>query len=467
MSSIKFGTDGWRAVIGEDFIPGNIERVIQAFCDWRKQEGGKNKTIVLGFDRRENSPESAQLIAEVLAGNGFTVLLSDQFCPTPCVSWMTKEKQASAGIVVTASHNPWEWNGVKFKEGYGGSAPNEYTREIENRLGEVKTINKIPYSDAVKKGSIVPFSPLNDYVSQLKRLVDIERIKKAAWRILYDPLYGAGASFLRTIVGDQVEEIHNGERRGEDFPPEPIEKNLGELVGRIKSGSADVGIATDGDADRIGAIDETGRFVSSHEIFALLLHYYVTQKGMKGTVVMSVSTSQMIPLLCKKYGLPLIETPIGFKHICSELVKHDSLMGGEESGGISFAPHIHERDGLLNGLFLLEMMSVKKKKLGELVSDLRAEIGTFHFQRVDCHLEKERIQKMQKELQSKKIARLAGETVASTNFIDGFKYILSDNSWLLVRASGTEPLVRIYAESPDENKVPLLLEEGKSLAGIG
>ena len=381
---------------------------------------------------------------------------------------MTKEKKGGAGVVVTASHNPWEWNGIKFKEGYGGSASNEYTKEVEQRLDGVKSINKIAYADAVKKGSIIPFSPFQEYVSHLKRLVDVEQIKKSGWRILYDPLYGAGANFIRTILGESVEEIHNGERRGgEGQPPEPIEKNLGEIIGRIKKGFADVGLATDGDADRIGAIDETGRYVSSHEIFALLLHYYVTNKRMKGTVVKSVSTSQMISLLCKKFGLPLIETPIGFKYICSELVKHDSLMGGEESGGISFAPHIHERDGLLNGLFLLEMMSARKKKLGELVADLRREIGTFHFQRVDCHLEKERIEKMQKELQTKKIGHLAGEQVASTNFIDGFKFILADNSWLLIRASGTEPLVRIYAESPDAKKVSRLLEEAKTLAGIG
>lgn len=468
LQKIKFGTDGWRAIIGKDFVPENIERVIQAFCDWQKETDDHNQRIVVGFDRRDASSETAILVSEILAGNGSTILLSDQYCPTPCISWMTKNRKAAAGIMVTASHNPWDWNGIKFKEAYGGSASPAYTAEIEQRIEGVGSIRKMDFREAEKKVLVTRFSPREDYRAQLGRLADLKAIQRKGFRVVYDSMHGAGSGFLSGLLPNQIEEMNAGAPQ-ESIPktsPEPTEKNLSDLILKVEKGEGDVGLATDGDADRIAAIDENGRYVSPQDIFALLLKHYVEHKKLKGTVIKSVSTTQMISLLCKKYGLPLIETPIGFKHICSELVKHDSLMGGEESGGLSFAPHIHERDGLLNGLFLLEMMTVKKKKLGALLEELRTEIGTFHFQRVDCHLEKDAIETMQKELRLKKIGRLAGQSVSSTNFIDGFKYILADNSWLLVRASGTEPLVRIYAESPEEDGVTRLLEEGKKVARI-
>lgn len=470
MNPVKFGTDGWRALIDKDFIPENVEKVIQAFCDWRQKIDPSRKEVVLGYDRRLKSKESAKLIAEVLAGNNFKVLISDQFCPTPCISWMVKVSDAFAGIMVTASHNPWQWNGIKFKEDYGGSASPEYTNQVEQKLiqneKEKRSAQKLSFSDGEKRGLITHFSPNREYVGQLRNLVDCKAIKKSSWKVLFDPLFGAGAHFLNEVLGDHVDEIHSkADFKFGGLNPEPIDKNLGELMKKLKNGKWDVGLSTDGDADRIGAVDEKGNFVNSHQIFALLLKHYVEDKGLKGPIVKSVSTTQMVDLLCKKYGLECIETPIGFKHICKKLSETNALMGGEESGGISFSPHIHERDGVLNALFLLEMMSQRRKKLGELIEELYSEIGSFYFNRYDMHLEKDKIRAMQDRLRKsaaggrRVVPSIAGKKVTSTNFVDGFKYILEDGSWILIRASGTEPLVRIYAEAHSISQVKTLIKE--------
>jgi len=471
LSSIKFGTDGWRAVIDEDFTPENVEKVIQAFCDVRKKNNPGQNKVVLGYDRRLKCHESANLVAEVLAGNGFEVQLSDQYCPTPCVSWMVKNSDAVAGIMVTASHNPWQWNGIKFKEGYGGSAASEYTQEVEQQFivneRTKRKIEKIPIKQGIKKGLIHQFSPKKAYVEQLKKLVDVERINECNFKILNDPLFGAGTHFLQYVLGETIGEIHvESDPKFGGLNPEPIDKNLTELMDQVKKGTWDIGLATDGDADRIGAIDEEGNYINSHQIFALLLKHYVEDKGLKGPIIKSVSTTQMINKLCEKYGLELIETPIGFKHICKKLVEKNALMGGEESGGISFAPHIHERDGVLNGLMILNMMASRGKGIQGLIAELYNEIGEFYFHRDDIHLEKDKIQIMNGRLKNDDVGQLAGRRVANINRMDGVKYILEDGSWLLIRASGTEPLVRVYAEAATMEKVARLIDEGKKLMGI-
>lgn len=468
MSEIKFGTDGWRAVIDRDFIPTNIIKVIQAFCDWRSKIAPNQKKVILGFDRRNKSPESAQLVAQVLAANGFTVLLASQFCPTPCVSWMVKSSDAFAGIMITASHNPAQWNGIKFKEEYGGSASPEYTGQVEKQLQENELISKTPllmdFEEAKRKNLVILFNPHDDYVKQLQSLVDVAVIKNSGFKICFDPLFGAGTNFISVALGYDVTQIHSeADITFGGLNPEPIDKNLIPLMDKVKNEKFQVGLATDGDADRIGAVDENGQYVNSHQIFALLLKHYVEDRGLKGVIVKSLSTTQMINRLCEKYNLKLIETPIGFKHICKELVAHDALMGGEESGGISFAPHVHERDGVLNGLMLLEMMSQRKKTLRQLLDDLASEIGTFYFDRVDLHLEGYSPQKLQSHLLAKNLLDIAGLPVKSASAVDGLKYTFEDGSWLLLRASGTEPLVRIYAESLKKEIVGILLKAGQAL----
>ncbi len=464
---IKFGTDGWRAIIGEDFIPTNIEKVIQAFCDIQGPLHS-NKKIILGYDRRNQSPESARLVAEVLAGNSFTVMIANQFCPTPCVSWMTKVSKALAGIVITASHNPSNWNGVKFKESYGGSASPEYTNEIEKQIAindeKNREIVKINFDEGIKNGSIVLFDPKKTYVEHLRSLLDVKAIQKSGLKILNDPLFGAGTYFMQDVLQMPVDSLHTAaDSTFGGLNPEPIDKNLGELMSKMKTGAWNIGLATDGDADRIGAVDENGNFVNSHLIFALLLKHYVENKKLKGTIVKSLSTTQMINKLCEKYGLECIETPIGFKHICKILVEKNALMGGEESGGLSFQPHVHERDGVLNGLFLVEMMAMTGKKLSELIQDLFKEVGNFYFDRIDLHLEREAIKRLQKKLLDHPPTQIDDKKISRIDARDGFKYVLADGSWLLIRASGTEPLVRIYSEANSPQTVQNILAVGKNL----
>lgn len=468
MSSIKFGTDGWRAIIGRDFTPQNVQQVIQAFCDWRRRVDPQSLKVVLGFDRRLQSDSTARLVAEVLAGNQFQVLLSAQYCPTPCVSWMVKNSDAMAGIMVTASHNPAEWNGIKFKEAYGGSASPEYTGCIEDQLSQnlqnQREIRFASFEGAQQAGLIEIFNPHGLYNQQLAKLVDLKKIQSSGFKVLYDSLYGAGAGYLEKILGDQVEEMHfQADPYFGGLSPEPIKKNLPEFLQKMQTGKWHIGLATDGDADRIGAADEAGNYVDSHHIFALLLKHYVEDLGISGSVVKSVSTTQMIPILCKKYDLEMIETPIGFKHICKKLVEKNALIGGEESGGISFKNHVHERDGLLNGLMLLNMMAHRQKTLGQLLHELQQDVGSFFFERQDFHVVSEKIAPMQSSLAEKKISSLVGVPVQSVNFVDGFKYICTDESWLLIRASGTEPLVRIYAEARTRQRIERLLQEGRNL----
>ncbi|MDO8461930.1 MAG: phosphoglucomutase/phosphomannomutase family protein [Deltaproteobacteria bacterium] len=467
---IKFGTDGWRGIMGEDFTPENVARVIQAFCD-RLKKVTTDRLILLGYDRRANSDQFAKTVASVLTGNGFSVLQSSQFCPTPCLAWNTKDQKAAAGVMVTASHNPAIWNGIKFKESYGGAASPEYTTEVEKIIVENEKTGKKPQSleprDAQKKGLLKEFDPKKDYLKSLQQFVDLKKIQAAHWKIGFDPLYGAGSGFLSPILEQDIFEIHAEAKP--DFGglnPEPIQKNLGGLIQMVREKKLDVGLATDGDADRIGAVDEEGNFVDSHHIFALILKHLVEVRKGHGEIIKTVSTTGMIDRLSKKYGLRLHELPIGFKHICKKLGEISPLVAGEESGGIAIAQHLYERDGLLSGLMLLEIMSHNKKKLGELVRELHQELGPHFFEREDLHLSPAEIQKVRERLPSLKIESLAGQRVVGKVIIDGFKYQLADGSWLLVRPSGTEPLLRLYAEADDPAKVKKLMTAAREIITV-
>jgi len=458
---IKFGTDGWRAVIGEDYTFSNVAKVLQAFCDL--QAAGREKTVFVGYDRRFQSRAFAERAVRVLLGNGFRVQLAKDFCPTPCISWMTKARGGLAGVVITASHNPFQWNGVKFKEGYGGSASPEFTAQVEERIRrndlDGLTPRELSLEEGERSGLLGFFDPHGAYLGQLKKLVDLNRIRRAKLKIVADPIYGAGSGFFAKLLGKQVVEI-----RGEANPgfggvnPEPIEKNLKLAAETVRRHKAHIGLATDGDADRIGAIDEKGRFVDSHHIFALILRHLVEVKKWKGAVIKTVSTTNMISRLARQYGLELIETPIGFKYICQEFLKTDPLMGGEESGGIGIARHVFERDGILCGLLLLEIVAHHRKPLSKIIAGLQAQAGPLRFQRDDLHIPLETIAGV-------KAALAAGETpdfgrlkLRGTNFRDGFKFEFEDDGWLLIRPSGTEPLLRVYAEAPSEKQALGLLK---------
>lgn len=447
---IKFGTDGWRAIIGDEFTFENVEKVVQAYADVL---GTTRGAVYLGHDRRFLSRDFAERAAQVLAANGFTVHFASTYCPTPCISVLTKNEKAAGGVVITASHNPAAWNGVKFKESYGGSASPEFTTKIEKRLEEGVTVKKTG-------GTILSFDPFETYVKALRSQIDMTLIAKSPWKIAYDPLFGAGSGYLEKVLERPVREIH-----GEANPsfgglnPEPIDKNLSELMALVPREGFDVGLATDGDADRIGAVDETGRFVTPHQIYALILNHLI-ERGERGDVVKTVSTTGMIDAIAAKHGLKVHETPIGFKHICNKFLQITPLIGGEESGGIGIPSHVYERDGLLCGLLLLEIMASKKKRLGELLRDLEKDIGPFHFVREDVHLTAETQKQAQDTLQRPAPATFTGVKVAGTNRLDGTKFILEDGSWLLLRLSGTEPLLRIYAEASSPQATRRLIQEG-------
>lgn len=447
---IKFGTDGWRAIIGEDFTEENVSKLIQAFCNLEKNS--KNKLIYVGYDRRAQSDTMACLAAQILTANGFEVKLSNQFCPTPCISWLVKENRALAGIMITASHNPPQWNGVKIKQSQGGSAPVSYTQKIEEEILRVRNI----VSGSV---DVQFFDPNDTYVAHLKNFIDVKKIRQSNFTVVADPLYGAGTDFLKKVLDQNIIQIHDAaDTSFGGLNPEPIEKNLTHLREAVLRDKADIGLATDGDADRIGAFDEKGSFINSHQIFGLLLLHNLRHRKLIGSIVRSVSTSQLIDRICKKQGLQLIETPIGFKYIGEKLIELNALMGGEESGGISLREHVHERDGIFNGLSLLEMMAVQGKSLSKLIEDMDAEFGKFYFERQDYHLTHEKITEIREKLLKQDIKKVGEVSLNCYNLLDGCKMCFVDDSWLLVRSSGTEPLLRVYSEAASEQRIRELFE---------
>jgi phosphomannomutase len=467
---IKFGTDGWRGVIARDFTFDNLSLVAQATMDYMKREGLAEKGLVVGYDRRFLSREFAERVAEVASGNGIRVWLGNGYAPTPAVSWSVRELGAGGGVMITASHNPPIYNGFKFKEAFGGSARPATTKILEDlvraNISVDRAVLALPLAEALAGGHVQMIDMLSGYLRQLKSYVDLELIRKAAIPVVADPMYGAGAGILPLLVTGAVE-IHTMRNPSfGDRPPEPTEENLTELSQLVKEGKYRVGLAFDGDADRIGAVDENGDFFSSHRIFTVLLRHLFERKGLSGGVVKTVSTTRMIDRLCEKFGLELYETPIGFKHICELMLEKEILMGGEESGGLGVKGHIPERDGILMGLLLLEAMAMSGKGLRELLDETMDEIGHFSYKRLDLpidNLAKERLIAM---LNSGGIKTIANRPVAKENFRDGFKYIFADGSWLLIRPSGTEPVLRLYSEAGDIRMVEELLEAGRGIAGV-
>ncbi len=465
MTQIKFGTDGWRAIIGQDYTYENVGLVLQGFCDVQASLG-KTGVVIIGYDRRFCGKQFAEHAAEVLLANGFEVWLSQDYCPTPGVSWMVKHNNALAGVVITASHNPFQWNGVKFKEGYGGSASPEYCKKIEEQIiaNQQKKVKWVTMQAGLENGKLKYFDPNEAYLNQLASFVDIALIKKAKLKIVVDSLYGAGAGFIKKILGDQILEIRNENNPGfNGINPEPIDKNMQLTFETVLKNKADLALVTDGDADRIGAVDEQGVYVNSHQIFSLLLRHLVQVKKLRGDVVKTVSTTQMVTNMAKKFELPLHETPIGFKFICEKFLATQPLIGGEESGGIGVAAHVYERDGLLNGLLLAEIVAHHGKPLSQIIADLQKDYGPLFFQRQDVHLAQDKIKQLAEKLTQNPPQRIGEMVVRQTNFMDGFKFMFDDGAWLLIRPSGTEPLLRVYAETPNAQQTTVLLKNGLAI----
>ncbi|MDI6869832.1 MAG: phosphoglucomutase/phosphomannomutase family protein [Bacillota bacterium] len=460
-SPLKFGTDGWRAVIAQDFTFANVRRVAQALADYVVSTGEGSRGLVVGYDTRFLSDRFAASVAEVLAANGVPVYLTDQAAPTPAVSYAIKHLGAAGGVMVTASHNPPEYNGIKFKGSYGGSALPGMVAEIESRL-ETAAGGEAPRVTANRvSGCIRSFDPRPPYFAQLRKLVDFEAIRSAGLRLVVDPMHGAGRGYLKELLAE--ERISVTEIRGEFNPsfggvnPEPIACNLDVLAQAVRESRGDLGVATDGDADRVGAMDERGNFVDSHRIFALLLEHLVSRRRWTGAVVKTFSTTQMIDKLAAAYGLTLYETPIGFKYVCEYMLADDILIGGEESGGIGIKNHLPERDGLLCSLLLAESLAVSGLSLAALVDDLLRRVGQHEYGRVDLHLRPGQKEAVLERLMACPPRELAGQPVVERRDRDGLKFVMADGSWLLFRPSGTEPLLRTYAEAPSREQVRGLL----------
>jgi len=465
---ITFGTDGWRGVIAREFTFDNLSTVAQAAMDWMTREGLAEQGLVVGYDRRFLSPEFARRVAEVAAGNGIKTLLCDEVTPTPAVSWAVKQEGAGAGVMITASHNPPTYNGFKVKEGYGGSARPSTTSLLEQIVAYNQAHNRlvraVPFDEACRLGLVEQYDATTGYLRQLGRYVDVERIRQAGITAVADPMYGAGSGFFKRLLG--TEEIH-GEPNPSfgGRPPEPIGEHLEALCGLLKTGRYRVGLALDGDADRIGAVDERGDFFSSHGIFTLLLKHLVERKGRTGGVVKTVSTTRLVDCLAANYQLPLYETPIGFKHICELMLEQQILIGGEESGGLGVSGHIPERDGILMGLLLLETIAVTGKGLREQLDEVLAAYGRLFYRRIDAPISSAEKERLLERLRTEPPDTIAGRAVSGTNFSDGFKFLFDNGDWLLIRPSGTEPVLRLYSEASEAEMVETLLRGARQLAG--
>jgi len=463
-SKIGFGTDGWRGIISDTFTFNNVQVVAQAIADYVNDDTNQaEKGLVIGYDTRFLSRQYAEECAKVIAGNGIKVFLADKVSPTPAVSYMVNYLSAGGGIMVTASHNPPEYNGIKFKAPYGGSASPEIMEKIEGFLF-AQPIKKVSLSHGKDTGLIEYCDIDSPYLAQIRSIINFDIIKNSGFKVLVDPMFGAGSGYIKSLLegcGLEVVEI-----RGENNPgfggicPEPIEKNLGALAKSILEYQADIGLATDGDADRVGAMDDQGLFVNSHQIYALFLKHLIERRKWTGGVVKTFSTTRMIELLGKKYDLPIYETPIGFKYICDLFIKKDILIGGEESGGIAIKNHIPERDGILSSLLLLEIMAFHGKNLRGILQELKEEIGEYCYDRVDIHCCHEKKEEIFTSLCSHPPKSFGGYDVTKVETLDGVKLNLANGSWVLFRASGTEPVVRVYVESGSKDMLISLLEEG-------
>jgi phosphomannomutase len=503
LAPIRFGTDGWRAVISEDFTFANLERVAQAYADYLLQQHPPTTEqsltrqlievgqiseqealdhcfskvirgtvgqmqpllIVIGYDRRFLSEQYAMRVAEVLTGNGLRIALFDEAVPTPVVSWAVKANRAAGGIVITASHNPAAFNGFKIKAHWGGSASPEITALVESFVDRNQprrtNLTALDETGILKEA-------MASYRAQIASYIDLERIQASGLKIIIDSMHGSGGRWVESFLHAcraPAETI-----RAERDPlfggvnPEPIDRNLAALKTRVRETGASLGLATDGDADRLGAVNELAETMTMHEVVPLILLHLARARAMQGGVVRTFSQSVLTKRIAEAHNLKLYDTPIGFKYIADLMLKEEILIGAEESGGIGVAGHIPERDGILNCLLLLETVAKAGKPPSVLVKEMHEEFGEFYFDRRDLHCEVRRGQELVAALAGKPLAEIAGYDVRGVETLDGTKLLFADESWLLFRQSGTEPALRVYAEATSKAKVQALLDAGEQLA---
>ncbi|MEJ5313871.1 MAG: phosphoglucomutase/phosphomannomutase family protein [Anaerolinea sp.] len=469
--TIRFGTDGWRGVIAEDYTFANVRRATQGYASYMIRHGKAGATFVIGHDKRFHSENFALAAAEVMAGNGLKVLLTDGATPTPVIAYSVVHHKAAGAINITASHNPPTDNGFKVRNEFGGAIDPDGLKEIEALIPEDESgVKRMPASDAEAQGLIQRFDPAPAYIEHLKALIDVEPIKQAGLKVVVDCMWGNGAGwFPRILAGGKTEivEIHN--ERNPIFPemkrPEPIPPNINVGLKKTVDLGADVLLITDGDADRVGVGDEKGNFINQLQVYALLALYLLEVRGERGAIVKTLSTTSMLEKLGKMYNIPVYETGVGFKYVAPKMLETNAMIGGEESGGYAFRGNVPERDGILAGLYILDMMVKLQRKPSELIDLLFSKVGPHFYDRVDRTFKGERSAREQAILAANP-ATIGGLKVTGLNTTDGFKFSLEDGGWLLIRFSGTEPIMRVYCETTHKDRVPFILKDGLRIAGL-
>ncbi len=468
---ILFGTDGWRGTIAEQYTFENVRRCTQGFASYLTQQGDPNKKVVVGFDRRFQSDKFAMAAAEVLIGNGFVVYLTQEPTPTPTIAYSIVNLGAIAGVNITASHNPPQDNGYKVRDCHGGAIDPEGLKSIEHLIPEsTDQVKRKLSAEGLASGQIIQFDPAPDYIKHLKGLIDLEPIKDAGLKIVADPMWGNGAGWFSKLLSGgktQVVEINNA--HNPLFPgmgrPEPIPPNINNGLQKVIEVEADVLLITDGDADRVGIGDENGVFVNQLQAYALLAYYLLEVRKLRGPIVRTLSTTGMLDKLGKIYNVPVYETGVGFKYVAPKMIETNALIGGEESGGFAFKGNVPERDGILAGLYFLDMMVKLKRKPSELLELLFSVVGEHYYDRIDTKFTGNR-EAREKIIRDSFPDSIAGLKVTRVSSSDGFKFNLDDGGWLLIRFSGTEPIIRVYCETTHKDKVCMLLNEGLKIAGI-
>ncbi len=471
-SRIIFGTDGWRARMADDYTYSSVRRCAQGFARYLLETEGASRPVIVGYDMRFASEHFAASAAEVLAGNGLRVLLTHGATPTPAISYSVKHHQAAGAVNITASHNPPDDNGFKVRNRFGGAIDPAGLKRIEALIPtDDEGLPRLPFAQALSKGAIQIFDAAPPYIEQLQRMIDLEPLRAAALTLVVDTMWGNGAGWFPRLLGGgrlRLIEIHN--TRNPSFPemsrPEPIPPNVNAGLQATLDQRADGLLITDGDADRLGVGDEHGAFIDQLRVFGLLAYYLLEYLGLRGPIVKTLSTTSMLDKLGQLYGVPVHETGVGFKYVAPKMLEVDALIGGEESGGYAFRGHVPERDGILAGLYLLDMMVRTGLRPSALVQELFTKVGAHYYDRIDSPLPPDERAAREQKVQQAEPKTIGGMKVIGRNDLDGYKLGLEDGGWLLIRFSGTEPIVRVYCETTRQDRVQPILQDGLRILGL-
>jgi alpha-D-glucose phosphate-specific phosphoglucomutase len=468
---IKFGTDGWRGEIANDYTFASVRRCAQGFASYLQAKGLSAKGVVIGYDKRFHSENFAAACSEVMAGNDIRVWLTDGATPTPVISYAAVHHKSAGAINITASHNPPTDNGFKVRDPNGGAIDPAGLQEIEARIPSIDAVKLLPLKEAKAQGLVQIFDASLPYIEHLKDLIDLEPIKNAGFKIVVEPMWGNGAGWFPRLIGGgktEVIEVHN--ERNPIFPemsrPEPIPPNVNVGLKKTVELGADVCLITDGDADRMGIGDENGRFVNQLEVYALMALYFLEVRGERGAIVKTLSTTSMLEKLGKLYDVPVISTGVGFKYIAPKFMEVNALLGGEESGGYAFRGNVPERDGILGNLYMLDFMVKTGKKPSELLAYLFSKVGAHYYDRIDTRCTPAERDAVKDRVLNAKPSTIGGLKVTGLDTTDGFKFLMGEDGWVLIRLSGTEPIVRVYTETTHQDKVQAILQAGLKIAGL-